>query len=236
MRQLHIEFVFTAAIGVTFDGDVSDVRVIDEKLSDLVEQIERFGLDDGLRRLEEDLFFDVDLAFGELDFGVGIGVGATVFVLVSVESFGFVWALIDVVDDGVAVGIEGFDRATIFIDASAFVGAEIEVIGDGIVIGVGRATVFVDKARAACKRATIEFIGDRIAIGVDELIAASLWDLAQRRELGIGARIDGREVAAVFVIDPEHATVDPVEVQAQDDANIGSANRIETRAKTGGER
>ena len=89
MRQLHIEFVFTAAIGVTFDGDVSDVRVIDEKLSDLVEQIERFGLDDGLRRLEEDLFFDVDLAFGELDFGVGIGVGATVFVFEIVEIFGF---------------------------------------------------------------------------------------------------------------------------------------------------
>ena len=74
---------------MAFDCDIADVRIVVEKLGHLVEQIKRFGLDLGLSGLEEYLLLDVDLSIFESDFCIGICIGASVFVFVTVDSFGF---------------------------------------------------------------------------------------------------------------------------------------------------
>src|SRR5690606_11181484 len=116
--QLHVELVLAAAVGVTFDANLHD-RVLDEDRGDLVEQGFTAAQDLGLAGGEVDGLVEFDLVLGQHD-ELSL-FGAAVFVLVAVVIFsGVVGAGVGVLRGGALIGHVG-DLVLVVVDVGAAV-------------------------------------------------------------------------------------------------------------------
>ena len=215
LRESAVLVCRTDVVGVASNFDQEDLFASLEDADDGVEDGEADGALDLVAACGEfDTLQDLDVVVGDFDEAHAF-VRTTIFIVESVERFGLLRALVEVVREAVFVGVWSFVRTTVgvlesvddFRHIRAFVGfvedLVVVVVGLGAAIGVAEAVgVF------SFFRTLILLVRDAVFVGIwtaVELLAAELAVLVGALVVGVGDVVlvaVGQDVGAtIFVLE-----------------------------------